>query len=286
MGDNGYHSDHDWDARSVRSFRSDGYLSDATSHRSRPPVNDRTFVNPENSKNDRRSVENHKTFAENDRKSVVGREETNSHSNYKTENNGKNSERRSSLVNGNSVIQSVREEDTERRGKRSSAGKKKEVSWSDKGRPEDKKEDLNTNNNRSDQRDTPNIITETVAEASEGKGLQSSAQLSDHVKEPRNSANGVKSGSTHPELEIVTESTSAKETERAAVENPAKSTYRGSEAGEVLRSKIGTESSFEKSEADTLISNVNSGYQGDVSDTGADEKTDSNNRLKKPKVLI
>lgn len=40
------------------------------------------------------------------------------------------------------------------------------------------------------------------------------------------------------------------------------------------RSKIGTESSFEKSEADTMISNVNSGYQGDVSDIGPDEKTE------------
>lgn len=250
VGDTGYNSD--WDSRS---YRSDGYLSDASVQRNRPPVNDKTFVS-----SDERSRAQSKT----DRQSAASRAENANQNGYKTERrksilsrensrDGRKSDRRSSLKKDDTF-----DEDGSR-NERTSAERsrgRKEVSWSD-GHKENDKDGTsskdkagNSNQNQNDQKAPPTIVTQPASsEASQRPPKDNPVHGTDDP--PLNSVTEeVHSGSSHPNHRL------------------------NGSASLDARSKIGTESSFEKSEADTMISNVNSGYQGDVSDIGPDEKTE------------
>lgn len=255
VSDTGYHSDRDWDGRSIKSYHSDGYLSDTSSYRNRPPVNDRTFVNANEklgsqNKNGREGNGNQNGYRSERRRSIPSRENTQ---------DGRRSKRRTSLGNGDTSGRFMIEEEengNERSAEKSRA--KKEVSWSDgrnkenneKGTLEDKIADSNLTNQN--QRVTPKIVTQpTSSEAVARPAKENPTQGPDHENEAQTFlTEDVNSGSNKSDYNVAKSS---------AVET---------------RSKFGIESSFEKSEADTMISNANSGYQGDVSDIGLDEKTD------------
>lgn len=224
VGDTGYNSD--WDSRS---YRSDGYLSDASVQRNRPPVNDKTFVS---------SDEQSRAQSKTDRQSVANR----------TDNANQNG--------------SLKKDDTfdeygSRNGRPSAerSRSRKEVSWSDGQKQNDKngtssKDKIgNSDQNKDDQKAPPTIVTQPASsEASQRPPKDNPVQGTDL---PLNSVTEeVHSGSSQPNHRL------------------------NGSASLDARSKIGTESSFEKSETDTMISNVNSGYQGDVSDIGPDEKTE------------
>ncbi|XP_065923650.1 zinc finger CCCH domain-containing protein 13 isoform X6 [Magallana gigas] len=224
VGDTGYNSD--WDSRS---YRSDGYLSDASVQRNRPPVNDKTFVS---------SDEQSRAQSKTDRQSVANR----------TDNANQNG--------------SLKKDDTfdeygSRNGRPSAerSRSRKEVSWSDGQKQNDKngtssKDKVGiSDQNKDDQKAPPTIVTQPASsEASQRPPKDNPVHGTDL---PLNSVTEeVHSGSSQPNHRL---------TGSASLD---------------ARSKVGTESSFEKSEADTMISNVNSGYQGDVSDIGPDEKTE------------
>lgn len=252
-GENGYHSDVDWDSRS---YRSDGYLSDASSYRNRHPINDKTFVSTAEDK--RRSQ--HKS----DRHSVASRNENGSQNGYKSESrksvmsrensrDGQKSERRSSLING------VPYNDSER----TSAGRsrvKKEVSWSDGHKDNDAegskndRENSGRRNTEADKSDPPTIVTQPASSEAHNRPPK------DNYGQPAKT--GPPQNSVSEEVQNVRGQPNDKSEELSSLET---------------RSKVATESSFDKSET---VSNVNSGYQGDVSDIGAEERTEYNKKTK------
>jgi hypothetical protein len=268
VSDTGYNSDRDWDARSSKSYHSDGYLSDISSHRNRPPINDRTFVSAnENNKNGREE----NGYQNGYRRPSPSRENTQ---------DGRRSKRRTSLVNGDTSGRFMIEEEDGGNERSAEKGRgKKEVSWSDGRNKENKKkgglenriaDSTNQSSNKAEpvvtkseetnqnQRVAPKIVTQpSSSEATARPADENPTQEPDHENEAQTFlTDGVNSG---------VRKSDDKNANSSAVET---------------RNKLGIESSFEKSEADTMISNAYSGYQGDVSDIGPDEKTDA---IKKPK---